>query len=758
MSVSAMRWLRKHNKKMLAGIVFVLMVAFGLPTTFFYVGGGRERGREALGHYVDGKGKRRAILGEEVLAAQSELRAVGLLVGPNANGLVYGAARFAGISPDLTGQVNLLLLHQEGLGGGEARQREAREALRRMIGEPEVAPDATARERLWAAVDDLTSVDGQRAALYYILLKEEAKGAGITASAAQVQALEELALQYWPSLGDLVRYSGVGTRARLKEAIGNYLAILRYAAATVHVVSMSQGELEHRVRKDLEERYVSGTYVEFSEGAFRGEASAPTAEQVRELFEKYKGTAPGAATAENPRGLGYRLPDRVQVEYMRADVARAMAAVEEEFDKLGVLEQEKKREEEWRKDREEYVGLVRRQVQATAEEQAAPATAAELREGRLMWEGQKAWQRRVARERAEQVLTRAADLARQKRSTALAARQGGREGWADYAELAGQASTEAVVVAYGRTPYLSAEGLRKYEGLGGARDTRAASGGSDLATALFECAALRQRPATRLDERPVELYEDLGPLLASGGGAEGYVYVVRLAGVDAAREAASPADDGTGGAGPAEGQEEASSQLYQKVEQDGQRLQGYEIAKQKAKRFAEQAAGSDWKTAFEEYNGPVSGDPNRAMRHKLYEATLEERRAQMGRLEGVIRESLRNGARENPEMAEYARGQLATERGRIEAAARLARQRLAEGGEGPRGPAVLEMDNRLSVLVFKDLRLIEAGEEDYLRRRPLAAQQLMEEEQQWSVLLHLAPGNIEKRMGYESRAGEAGGG
>jgi len=57
-------------------------------------------------------------------------------------------------------------------------------------------------------------------------------------------------------------------------------------------------------------------FVEFDSAVFAKTQSRPSEERMAEHFDKYRKFVAGAASEENPYGFGYKLPDRVQLEYM----------------------------------------------------------------------------------------------------------------------------------------------------------------------------------------------------------------------------------------------------------------------------------------------------------------------------------------------------------------------------------------------------------------------------------------------------------
>jgi hypothetical protein len=65
-----------------------------------------------------------------------------------------------------------------------------------------------------------------------------------------------------------------------------------------------------------EEERMSVEFVKFDSAVFAEQTEAPSQEKIAENFNKYKAIAPGTVSDENPYGFGYKLPNRVQLEYI----------------------------------------------------------------------------------------------------------------------------------------------------------------------------------------------------------------------------------------------------------------------------------------------------------------------------------------------------------------------------------------------------------------------------------------------------------
>ena len=71
--------------------------------------------------------------------------------------------------------------------------------------------------------------------------------------------------------------------------------------------------------------------------------------------------------------------------------------------------------------------------------------------------------------------------------------------------------------------------------------------------------------------------------------------------------------------------------------------------------------------------------------------------------------------------------------------------------ESDQGLPVVLNERELSCLVFRELNVNLPSEEEYLRRRPLNAIQLLSRDQNMLSLIHFSPTNIEIRTGFSER-------
>ena len=100
------------------------------------------------------------------------------------------------------------------------------------------------------------------------------------------------------------------------NAVRHLLEVIALHDRLASAVKVSQPMVEHEYSDHWET--VRLNLVEYSALEFKNAVAAPTTQQVREQFDKYKTITPDAPMkpADDPLGFGYEVPDRVKVQYI----------------------------------------------------------------------------------------------------------------------------------------------------------------------------------------------------------------------------------------------------------------------------------------------------------------------------------------------------------------------------------------------------------------------------------------------------------
>ena len=167
--------------------------------------------------------------------------------------------------------------------------------------------------------------------IYWLLLENEAQLAGVRVS--NEHAGEQLGKAI-PLLFDGATYSqlirSLISRQRIAEkeiltTFGKLLAVLEYN----RMICMSEDVTSSQIMHDVswEQEVVDVEFVKFGSSVFAETQDQPSEEKMSEHFEKYRAFSAGDVNDKNPYGFGYKLPDRVQLEYIAVKLDDVSAVV-----------------------------------------------------------------------------------------------------------------------------------------------------------------------------------------------------------------------------------------------------------------------------------------------------------------------------------------------------------------------------------------------------------------------------------------------
>ncbi|MBN1506570.1 MAG: hypothetical protein JW955_06980, partial [Sedimentisphaerales bacterium] len=110
------------------------------------------------------------------------------------------------------------------------------------------------------------------------------------------------------------------------ETFGKLLAVLQYAQTICSMEDVTIPELTHLA--SLNGASLNAEFVQLPARAFVDPQNPPTEDALRAQFDKYKDNLAGTVTQDNPFGFGYKLPDRIQVEYVALKVKEVAGIVQ----------------------------------------------------------------------------------------------------------------------------------------------------------------------------------------------------------------------------------------------------------------------------------------------------------------------------------------------------------------------------------------------------------------------------------------------
>ncbi len=159
--------------------------------------------------------------------------------------------------------------------------------------------------------------------VFWFLLNQEAAEAGM---AVETETVKMLLKQVGSELFNGMTYKQLmqQTMQRFKmsesDILGTYsnlLSIMQFARMATESHDTTTSQVKHMAswtKETLSTELVKLDAKEFLK--LEDPNAMPSESALSTHFDKFKGVEPGTVSEENPHGLGYRLPDRIQLEYM----------------------------------------------------------------------------------------------------------------------------------------------------------------------------------------------------------------------------------------------------------------------------------------------------------------------------------------------------------------------------------------------------------------------------------------------------------
>ena len=290
--MNLVKWFRKNNKKVMAIVVVIIL--------FGFIGGGTlleqlgKRGRVgALAHF----GEKNEITDYDLSVARRELQILGML---RAEALLR--------SQDLHGVFLGELLFSD--------QR----ASVALINSLKKTIRTNQYEISEKQINDIYRRQGYPPSIYWLLLQNEAQLAGIKITNDQVGELLGRAIPqlfegqtYSQLIGAIIRQQRIPEQ-QILTTLGKLLAVLQYSSTICSNEGLTTRQIMQAASN--EEERVNVEFVKFDTAVFAEKQDEPGADKIAEHFDRYKAIAPGTVSDENPHGFGYKLPDRLQLEYI----------------------------------------------------------------------------------------------------------------------------------------------------------------------------------------------------------------------------------------------------------------------------------------------------------------------------------------------------------------------------------------------------------------------------------------------------------
>ena len=309
--MSLVKWFRKNNKKIMAIFVIGTMVSFlGVGQFLNYVT--RKQSKQTVYTFKNGRKITNYSLNQarQELEILQTLKAQQFLQSTDLRGLFLSELLFSERNP------NPILLNY-------VNQIIQRNGLR-------IRPEQISGMYQGSSFN----------AVYWILLKAEAADAGMGISNQEVgQILNQIIPQLFPnaSYGQLMTTVSKQWSVPENEVLrvyGDLLNILQYARLICSLKDVTYPQMKLMAstsNEPLDTEFVKLSAQDFVK--LQDPNDLPNEATLTDQFNRYKSYHPGEISADNPFGFGYRLPDRVQIEYLivkLADVQQTIPEASEE--------------------------------------------------------------------------------------------------------------------------------------------------------------------------------------------------------------------------------------------------------------------------------------------------------------------------------------------------------------------------------------------------------------------------------------------
>jgi len=704
-----MKAIRKHKMKFMAVLIVVIMGGFVLGPVLRRFGRGPRPGR-AVGYY----GYKNKISAQDLALADRELE----------------------ILKQLGAQVVLRSQDLHGFLLGELLFSSSRESAA-LLGRIKQAIRANQLSISEKQINDIFRRSG-RSDVYWLLLTAEAEQAGVRISSVDTAtALGSLIPKIFQNETYGMRIRAIMEKYRVPEkeilaTFGKLLGVLRYSQMTSSVEALTGSQIRHKIIDEGEK--LDAEFVRLDSTFFAEAQREPSADEISAHFERYKKFFAGEVNEANPYGLGYKLPERVALEYLAVKLDDISATIKQPTQEEG--------EEFYQKN------VVRRfttQVRTDANDPNSPL----IPETKSFPEVAERISRELLNTRinskAKAILQRGemlaeAGFADQDADLASLSVEQLRELAVDYNGIAAQLSKEyGIKVHSGRTSLLSATDIRMDRQLGALYQGGGGYGGPRLAQLVF---AIEQLQTSELDpgvRRPV-MYDDIGPLEDWRGEI---MAVVRVVEAKSACEPVSVDETFRKETLVVDPNVEANEvySVKEKVVDDLKNLAALDIAKIKASQLIENAGKEDWDKAVEQlnkdYKEQYGKDPNGPDVFRL------QTRRNLQKMSRVSLETFAIQSMGNPE----ARMMVNARKNQARFADKL--YSLVPADANSLGAAeVMEFEPEMSYYCLKDVSIKRVDRDEY---RATKASQIFQEDMtqsQNAAVVQFNPDNIVKRMGY----------
>jgi hypothetical protein len=299
--MSLVKWFRKNNAKLMAIVVIILMIAFIGGSSLTYLLQPKGSGlNETFATMLDGK----KITNADYVQAGREMEILKNLGTEN----IFKMLQYSMLKnvQDIHAIALSELLFSE-----QKASPEIINALTQMI----TSNLYRVSENQIGEIYNRTMAN----TIYWLCLSKEADAAGIKVSNEAAGNLLGRVIPnmyngatYSQFMNSVVRSEGV-SESQILATFAKLLGVLYYS----HLVCTSQDTTLSQIKHVIEsEQTMDIDFVRFDSAVFAKSQPEPDEQSLLSNFNKYKSSIAGQVSADNPYGFGYKLPDRIQFEYI----------------------------------------------------------------------------------------------------------------------------------------------------------------------------------------------------------------------------------------------------------------------------------------------------------------------------------------------------------------------------------------------------------------------------------------------------------
>ncbi len=688
------KWLRKNNQKIMVWVVVIIMITFVGGFSFRQLLAGSGPSKRAI-----------ATINGEKISALDRMEAISEIEVLKD----MGAGQMLMSQRNITGPLLTQLLFPD---SGSASMLEAQIKYAAMQG------NFAIDEKIVQSFFDANKGD---APIYWILLNKEAEALGFavdTEKAMEIYKNVALGLTRGAgNAGTLVANLSMQHKMpqeQIIEIFARMLSVTSYVDSVTKTDSATLPEIQAQIGYSTQK--INASYIEFAATHFIDGVAEVDENVLSEQFDAYKSYFAGNVTEANPFGFGYKIPSRVQFEYVIIKL--------EDVEKLIKQPTEEETENYY----------TRNKSQFTEETKTDPTNPDSETTTRIKAYSEVMSQ--IKTELADQRTNARAEMIMNEIKTAvgkdLLDKDTEKMTGEQIKQFAGDYTAAAVAVAEkagipiysGKTGYLSREDLRSDRNLGRLSEQRPMRMPVELTTKAFAVEGLGEAAMSKFDGAAPKIYENIGPMMGI------YPKTLALLRVTDFKAAEVPADinvirDVTKSSIIGETAAETYT-IKDKVTDDCKLKAAMAVAKEAAAKFIT-TAGDDWDLAKEAYNkeGPESlwindmKDRNRISDLELQKAQIMAGSSGMGlsRLQYTVNNKM-----------------------------------LLDGlysMKDSQMPATFEFPAGKSVLAVKEISVINPTTEDYETAKKDAAAQMEGLAAVKAAFIRLNADNILARSGFE---------